>query len=89
MFGGFWRSVCHHDSPLAAPHLGKVLTGERVGGLGLVDLVHALVGGGPCQIIKIHNNSFFGQTRFVFNMPHQYPDTSIVNNNSTGTVLAY
>ena len=46
MFGGFWRSVCHYDSPLAAPHLGKVLTGERVGGLGLVDLVHALVGVG-------------------------------------------
>ena len=46
VFGGFWRSVCHHDSPLAAPHLGKVLTGERVGGLGLVDLVHALVGVG-------------------------------------------
>ena len=46
VFGGFWRSVCHHDSPLAAPHLGKVLTGERGGGLGLVDLVHALVGVG-------------------------------------------
>ena len=68
--------VCHYDSPLAAPHLGKVLTGERVGGLGLVDLVHALVGVGWGRAMSNNKNSqqfIFGQMRFAFIMPHQYP----------------